>query len=439
MTSIRKSLVLGCVLGIAGCAQNGAGSLPGALGPGGLSMLPNGPRAASSTGRLHRFSGSGGNPALYVFQGPPDGYQPQSGLADIAGTVYGTTYQGGANNEGVVYSVTTGGVGTIMHSFGTKSKDGTFPDGPLTAVNGILYGTTYYGGATGHGTIFSITPSGTYKILYDFGKVAFDCSQPDTALTYVPSKNALYGVAYHGGATGEGCIFELSLVGTKPKESTLYGFTGSASSSTAASAVVFYKNALYGTTPGGGATGHGAVFKVTLSGTESIVYSFGGAPDGVQPQSALTLVGNTFYGVTTYGGTPQAGACGDFGCGTLFKLTPHGKETVLHRFVNIASGQDGQEPQTPMIDAGGTLYGTTGNSTHGYGTIYSLVPSHGVGGYSVFYTFDPGTTANYPETPEAPLISIGGSLYGTTMDDSSVCTNFTDEGCGTVFAVGAAH
>jgi len=432
MSFNRTTLALGCALVIAGCTQGGGS--PGAAGPGSSSMLPNVPLAGSRPGRLHPLSGSG-NPALYVFQGPPDGYQPQSGLANIGGTVYGTTYQGGTKNEGVVYAVTAGGVETILHNFGTKSKDGINPDGPLTAVNGTLYGTTYQGGAE-HGTIFSITPSGSYKILYNFGTVPFDCIEPDTALTYVPSKNALYGVAYGGGATGEGCIFKLNIAGNKPKESTVYSFTGTASSSTAASAVVFYKNALYGTTPGGGATGNGAVFKVTLSGTESIVYSFGGAPDGVEPQSALTLVGNTFYGTTTYGGTPQVGACGNFGCGTLFSLTPGGKETVLHRFVDLASGQDGLEPQTPMIDAGGTLYGTTANSTYQYGTIYALAPSHSGGGYSVYYTFDPGTTANYPETPRAPLISIGGSLYGTTWADSSACS-ITNAGCGTVFAVAA--
>lgn len=61
MTSMHKSIALGCALGIAGCAQNGAGTLPGAPGAGGLSLLPNAPRAGTPSGRLH--SRSGGNPA----------------------------------------------------------------------------------------------------------------------------------------------------------------------------------------------------------------------------------------------------------------------------------------------------------------------------------------------------------------------------------------
>ncbi len=222
MNSSSKLLALGCAIAVTGCAQGGFGNAPGALGQGGSSMLPASERAGKAAGRAHRNSGSSG-PEIYVFQGQPDAYKPLTGLANIGNTLYGTTYQGGATNEGALYSVTTSGSESVMHSFPTGSNDGYYPEGPLTAVNGTLYGTTYYGGANGEGVLFSITPSNSYQVLYNFGQTSSDCASPDTALEYVPSKKALYGVAYRGGTNGEGCIFKYSL-GKNPGESVCVQF-----------------------------------------------------------------------------------------------------------------------------------------------------------------------------------------------------------------------
>ena len=90
------------------------------------------------------------------------------------------------------------------------------------------------------------------------------------------------------------------------------------------------------------------------------LYSFSGGSDGSQPWQGLTFdsTGN-IYGVTQDGG--KLGNCFDgFGCGTVFELirsgSNHWTHKVLHTFM---SDNDGEAPNTLLMDAAGTLYGTT--------------------------------------------------------------------------------
>lgn len=423
MEFVRKSFLVGCTFAIAGCAQGGLSGSQSSLGAAGLSALPSLARGEAPSKR--RGTGSDG-PQIYVFQGTPDATNPMTGLVAVGNTMYGTTYNGGTNNLGAVYSVTPGGAETVMHSF-AGGADGQNPDAALTNVNGTLYGTTYQAGAE-HGTIFSITPGGEYHVVYNFGVKAGDCVEPDAAMIYAPGKNALYGTAYGGGATGEGCIFKLSFAGKKPKESVVYSFTGASDSSTQASAPVMYKSALYLTTPGGGTAGRGAVLKVTLTGKETLLYSFKDDPDGASPEASLTLIDNAFYGTTAAGGQ---GACGGYaGCGTIFKVTPGGKEKVLYRFTDVVSKTDGIGPQAAMIAVGSTLIGTTpqcsGNGC-GAGTIFETNTN---GKENVLYSFGltSSSPAGTPENPYAPVIDLNGTLYGTTDESAKI-------GEGTVYAL----
>ena len=141
---------------------------------------------------------------LHRFQGvSTDGASPFAGLVDVNGTLYGTTETGGttgcveyAPGCGTVFSITPSGTETILHAF-TGNPDGSQPaPWPLLNVNGTLYGTTEYGGATNNGTIYSITPSGTETVLYSF-KGPPDGAFPASDLTYV--NGTLYGTTAHGG------------------------------------------------------------------------------------------------------------------------------------------------------------------------------------------------------------------------------------------------
>ena len=144
----RFSIVLGLsLLSATGCTQLGATQPPVAGG----SRLPQGRFA---DGRL----AAAGFTTVYSFKGAPDGGVPAAPLNSFNGALYGTTSEGGASHAGTVFSLTPGGVETVLHSF-TGDPDGATPVGGLFELQGRLYGTTRSGGAHGAGTVFSVAYS----------------------------------------------------------------------------------------------------------------------------------------------------------------------------------------------------------------------------------------------------------------------------------------
>jgi uncharacterized repeat protein (TIGR03803 family) len=127
---------------------------------------------------------------------------------------------------------------------------------------------------------------------------------------------------------------------------------------------------LYGTTGRGGAFNWGTVFKLAPDGTETVLYSFRGGADVRGPQSLVRDTNGNLYGTTGAGGTGTA--CGAQGCGTIFKVTGSGTESVLYSFTG---GADGSEPIGLAMDAQGNLYGTTLlNGARNSGTVFKLTP-----------------------------------------------------------------
>ena len=114
---------------------------------------------------------------LYSFEGYPDGLEPYADLISVKGLLYGTTESGGSSpllqarrlGGGTVFSITSSGTETVLHNFAALRRDGANPDSGLINVKGVLYGTTEFGGgANSGGTVFSITTSGTETVLYSF-------------------------------------------------------------------------------------------------------------------------------------------------------------------------------------------------------------------------------------------------------------------------------
>jgi uncharacterized repeat protein (TIGR03803 family) len=107
----------------------------------------------------HRALGGRDGPSAGRFCVPPLLFSPKlctinSIIAQGNGTLYGTTAAGGASGGGTVFTVSTSGAESVLHSFGSAT-DGSYPEAGLIYVNGALYGTTYYGGASGGGTVFA--------------------------------------------------------------------------------------------------------------------------------------------------------------------------------------------------------------------------------------------------------------------------------------------
>lgn len=178
-----------------------------------------------------------------------------------------------------------------------------------------------------------------------------------------------------------------------------------------------------------------------------VVYRFGAAPDGSNPKGRLLDVRGTLYGTTEEGGSHMCGSIPTdyYSCGTVFSITTGGTEKVLHSF---GAQPDGNSPDAGLIEVGGTLYGTTRNGgsfytgsvyTCGYetyhvylgcGTIFSIMPG---GSEKVLHSFK--ASADDGAEPEAPLIEVRGTFYGTTDGGGAHRCGLYTDGCGTVFSI----
>ena len=295
------------------------------------------------------------------------------------GQLYGTAGNGGGKGVGTAYKITTDGGLTQLYSFcvQTACADGELPyAGLVMAANGNFYGTTTCTNncSAGYsGTIFEITPSGSYSVLHTFAGT--DGSGPYTNMV-LGSDGNLYGTTLYGGnlslCEGLGC---------------------------------------------------GTVFKITPSGKFTSLYSFAGAADGGWPIGKLFQGSNGSFLGTTIGANGSAG--------TVFQITPTGKLTTLYNFCALASCTDGDAPYGGVIQTStGAIYGTTAGGGNGFsaGTIFKLVGKK----LTTLYDFcsQPGCTDG--STPYAGLIQASdGNFYGTTL--SGGADNGGANNAGTVF------
>jgi uncharacterized repeat protein (TIGR03803 family) len=192
--------------------------------------------------------------------------------------------------------------------------------------------------------------------------------------------------------------------------------------------LTYFKGTLYGTTLVGGASmcrgGCGTVYSITPSGTETVLHSFTGGKDGAIPLARMIVLNGTLYGTTLLGGgrliVSSAFSCSKAfspvtGFGTVFSITPSGKETIVHAFVR---SREGWWPEAPLLNVNGTMYGTTcgGGAIHrtkyfgGYGTAFTITPS----GYEhAIYSFQ---FAGGTPPSDGRLLYLNGTLYGTTNE-----------------------
>jgi uncharacterized repeat protein (TIGR03803 family) len=262
----RGSVVIGAGGVIYGTTYNGGVSLHGCGTV--FSLTPPASQGGSWTEAV-----------LHKFLGGSDGCGPNAGVViGSGGALYGTTEYGGTSNSGTVYSLTPpaspGGAWTetVLHNFAGRS-DGANPQaGVVIGKDGLLYGTTFLGGTSNLGTVFSLTPP----------------TSPGGAWT----------------------------------ETVLYSFTGgNDGADLSAGAVIGSGRVLYGTTSSGGTSNAGTVFSLTPPAspggtwTETVLHSFTGGDDGDDPVGALVIGGNgVLYGTTSSGGASNAG--------TVFALKP---------------------------------------------------------------------------------------------------------------------
>ncbi|HLK55731.1 MAG TPA: choice-of-anchor tandem repeat GloVer-containing protein [Chthonomonadaceae bacterium] len=352
---------------------------------------------------------------LYSFHGA-DGSGPLSPLIIGAdGALYGVTAAGGTNGAGTVFRLTTAGALTTLYSWSGTGTDGSGPHGPLAQTSdGSLFGVTQFGGAYNLGTIFQIAPTGSFQTLWSFEGYPNDGSIPASGLILAPDGN-LYGTTYSGGTDylfDYGTLFNVTpsgtytslilftdgqfydgsnpsgpltlgsdgiLYGTCPQSregdinGVIYSYspsagyrslfilpTGDTSYGTINNGTMRASNGvLYTTAYQGGAYGDGVVF----SNGFNVLHAFNGA-DGSTPNCVLLQGGDgNLYGTTDGGG--------QYGYGTIFRMTPSGTVTTLYSFTG---GVDGAGGCAGLVQAGdGSIYGVTySGGANGHGTVYRL-------------------------------------------------------------------
>lgn len=325
---------------------------------------------------VHDFSGTdGATPATGLiagadgnFYGTDNGFSPNYGSTglEIAGGIFKMTPSG---------AVTV--LGSVSSSFVLVGNGLSPVSGLVAGPDGNFYGATqiaYNGACTQNcGTVFKVTPGGALTTLHSFdsseGAAGF------SALTLGPDGN-FYGEALAGGPElyGDGTIYKITPDGTF---TTIYGFSGPDGAGPFGGLTIGPDGNFYGMTEYGGTNPYGGtVFRITPTGVLTTLYNFNGMGllpyNQPEPNAALVLgPDGNFYGTTPYGGACSYSL---LGCSTIFRISPAGEFTSLYTF----SEADGMVPITGLTLGGdGNFYGTTYfGGAHGDGAVFRLAIPH---------------------------------------------------------------
>jgi uncharacterized repeat protein (TIGR03803 family) len=328
-----------------------------------------------NAGAIYEVRPDGGEAILYSFMDGDDGGDPQGTLVmDKTGHFYGATCLNGANSAGTVFKVSTTGDFSVLYAF-EGGNDGSCPNGGMVFDKlGNLYGTTFRGGTANAGTIFKLTTSGSHTVLYSFGGGA-DGIYPNGGLA-IDGKGDLFGTTAQGGVDNFGTLFEFS---ASRVHTVGWNFSNTADGAGPNGGLVLYKGFYYGTTAGGGTGGAGVIYGWAPRRPHSlgIAWAFTGGADGGNPSAGVVSdkKGN-LYGTTNAGGANFLG--------TVYKLQVLKApitETVLHSF---GLDPDGQFPEGGVVlDKSGNLYGTTSiggdddpvcGDNYGCGVVFKITP-----------------------------------------------------------------
>jgi uncharacterized repeat protein (TIGR03803 family) len=402
---------------------------------------------SSSQGTVFRVSPGGAATTLVNFSSS-NGSAPYAGLVlGSDGNFYGTTYQGGSSTNctsgcGTVFRMTPGGALTTLVNF--TNLNGARPTGNLIqGSDGNFYGTTNQGGSSsnctgGCGTMFRITPTGTLTTLVFFDSFT-NGANPYAGLIQGSDGN-FYGTTYVGGFNGYGTVFRVTPTGSF---TTLVDFNFNNGANPLASLIQANDGNFYGTTYQGGnstscTNGCGTAFKMALDGTVTTLVNFS-STNGAKPRARL-LQGSdgNLYGTTYQGGSSNVG--------TVFRLNlglpPTGP---LFYAVTPCRIIDTRNTTTPALPINTTVsfkanlvgptgsYATQGGSTSGCGIptdakaiFFNFVAVNVSGsGYLQAWAFgSPIPTASVLNYAAIPNLNIANGIVLPVCNPSTAtCTN----------------
>jgi len=381
---------------------------------------------------------------IYSFTGGGSAEHPIAGVTvDARGNLFGSTAWGGSSptGSGTVYELQRAGAGFVyrqLHSFG-NGADGSFPWAGVTiGPDGSLYGTTYDGGTTQNGIVYNLRPPATFcgsiscpwveTILYNFTRGS-DGGDPQGGVVFDRSGN-MYGTNVNGGSGDVGVAYTMTHSNDGWSYQVIYPFSNGLDGGNPGPLLIdgagnLYGPAAVGGLPGCGGFGCGTIFKLSRSGsgwTEQTLYQFHDSSDGSDPQGGVIMdSAGSVYGST---------CCGDGTGGTIFELSPSGgiwNFNLLYAYNGIGLGPEGNL----VRDAAGNLYGATVfNGRYNEGVVFKLTPTSGGWIYTSIHDFTGGTDGEWPEGGLA--IDSNGNVYGTTYQGG--LQNCAD-GCGVVYEI----
>jgi uncharacterized repeat protein (TIGR03803 family) len=257
-------------------------------------------------GTIYKMTLSGRITILHTFcQSYPclDGATPRGIVQGGDGNFYGTTLVGGASKVGVVFVITPGGKYKVLHNFcsqGASCPDGGYPvDPPILGRNGNLYGATTQGGTMGGGgVLYELSPTGAYRVIYDFcssSKCSAFSAAPST-ITQDASGN-FFGTTFYGGADSSGTVFELSATN---QYNTLHEFLYS--EGTVNGGLTLANDGNFYSTTANGDNQFGSIYEITPAGVYTTLYSFVFGDDISAPYGPIFQGTNgNLYGTAEYG------------------------------------------------------------------------------------------------------------------------------------------
>jgi uncharacterized repeat protein (TIGR03803 family) len=385
------------------------------------------------------YSGTPGNADGFVFKITPSGTlsvvvpsgtggAPQGGLTlSTDGNFYGTNFGCSVGGKGTIFKTTASGAVTTLHTF-AGGIDGECPTAPpIRGVDGNFYGTATQGGSDGFGTVYRITPSGTFTILHSFVD-ATDAASPKAPLVQGIDGN-FYGTTEAGSPDNVGNVFKVTPTGTFK---TLFDFEFTHGANPFAPLIQGSDGNFYGTAKVGGANGRGVVFKITPSGAITVLHSFNGSTDGAAPVGGLVqATDGNLYGTTSM-------ATGTSGCGNIFRVSPSGSNfATLHAFP--ADGSGGCSPQVTLTQhTNGILYGDTNTGgTSNHGVLFSLIPSPSLPPFVSLLTYSGkvGATIEFlgQGFTSTSAVSFNGTSATRTVVSGTYLTATVPSGTGTGF------
>lgn len=373
-----------------------------------------------ASGTVFKLTPAGALTTLWTFDNAADGAAPWYPMIQgLDGSFYGTSYTQYAGDYGAFFKLVPTATPPYKESVPVDFNytNGSEPNLPVQGTDGNFYGSAYGGGTDNLGLIYKTSAAGAIKTLHTFSGYPNDGANPIGAMVQANDGN-FYGVTYLGGAKNLGSVFKITPAGTY---TLLHSFAGYPSDGThpRSGLIVGSDGNLYGTTSQGGAKNDGEIYKITPAGVVTLLYSFCSATsctDGFSPiQPLVQHTNGKFYGNTS----------GNSLGGSYF----YSLGTGLAPFVRLVNWTGKVGATVEILGQGFTgatsvsFNGVSGNFTNVSDTyMTAVVPAGATTGTLIVKTFTSSMSSNraFRVVPQITSFSPASGVVGTTVTITGV-------------------